>query len=433
MTQGKICAGFDIEYRVPFPTPEATNKSTLILPVGSKRYLLDGLEKTLMLGRVNEDGTPDMNFASKGFNSHDIAEFSSIYLQSAGMVPQANGKMIAGLYTSSELGLVRFMVDGEVDKTFGQAGKVFHKFDKTNTSSDASRRNTEERQQSLSASAVAAALTPATDDKFYGILGSRSGDAPLLLRCLEDGMLDAEFNDTGIVIVKHPTLKTQATAVVATEDGGALIAGTLGDRSNGMRGFFSRLKADGSLDKAFGLEGYSVFDSVSAGIPHPELYQMELVYVIRMKDGGYAACGYLTAQNPWRDFGLLIRVDSSGQPEISFNGGKPLLFELPDGAEADFLFGGIAEMADGKLVVAGGAVTRNAGYQRQVLLVRYDSQGILDDTFGEKGWIVHSPFGDAVTFLTSLQVDAEQNVLVAGDSGPDDNILFLKGFAAQLG
>lgn len=432
MGQNKQAAGFDIEYRVPFPIPEATNKNTLVLPVGGKRYLLDGLGKTIMVGRVKHDGTADLTFGLRGFSSHNISEFTDDFPRSAGLIPQPDGGVIAGLYNASELGLARFKLNGEVDMSFGQAGTVFHKVEKMSASSAGRGRNNDGRQDSVFSSAVLAALAPAKDGKFYGVLGNRLAGDFSLLRCLANGALDAEFNGTGIVSVKHPTLDTNAPAVIASADGGAVVVGTLGDLSVGMRGFFCRYKADGSLDKTFGEEGYSIFDSVSAGIPHPELSQMELAHVAIMADGGYVACGYLTARDPWRFYGMVVRIDATGRPEQSFNGGKPLLFELPDGVEVDFLEGGIAEMADGKVAVAGGAVTRNAGYQRQVLLVRYDAKGVLDPTFGEQGWRILAPFGDAVTNLRGLQVDLEQKVLVSGDSGPDNNPSSMKGFAAQL-
>jgi len=432
MGQNKQTAEFDIQYRVPFPIPEATNASTLVLPAGDKRYLLDGLGKTIMVGRVNHDGTVDLTFGMSGFNAHDISEFTDGFPRAAGLIPQSDGGVIAGLCGPSELGLARFKANGEVDMSFGQAGTVFHKLNKLGANAGGSAKNKGGLQGPVSSSAVGGALRPAKDGRFYGVLGNRfSGDFSLL-RCLADGALDAEFNSTGIVSVKHPTFATDAPAVIASEDGGAVVVGTLGDTSVGMRGFFCRYKADGSLDNTFGVQGYSIFDSVSAGIPHPELYQMEFGHVAIMADGGYVACGYLWAREPWRYYGVVVRVDSTGRAEQSFNGGKPLLFELPDGVEVDFLWGGIVEMADGKVTVAGGAVTRDTGHKRHVLLVRYDSKGVLDPTFGEQGWMKVAPFGDSITYLQSLQVDPEQKVLVSGDSGPDNNFSSMQGFAAQL-
>jgi len=430
MNQNKQVPNFPIEYRVPFPIPEATNKNTLIVPVGEKRYLLDGAEKRIMVGRVTNDGAADKTFNLKGFNSHVVSDFEDPRPTSAGLVPQPDGGVIAGLYNASELGLARFKANGDVDVSFGQAGTVFHKVDKSSASAGEADSD-EKGLQRVASPALPAALTPAKDGKFYVTLGSRfSGDFSLL-RCLADGALDSGFNGSGIVSVRHPTLATDAPAVVSAEDGGAVVAGTLGDRLVGMRGFFCRYKADGALDEQFGEKGYSIFDSEAAGIPLPELFQMELGHVAILKDGGYVACGYLTARNPWRYFGLVVRIDSSGRPEPTFNSGKPLLFELP-GVEIDFLWGGIAEMADGKLIVAGGAVTRDSGYQRHVLLARYDAKGVLDPTFAEQGWMIRAPFGDTFTYLQSLQVDSMQKILISGDSGLNDEIQSLMGFAAQL-
>lgn len=261
--------------------------------------------------------------------------------------------------------------------------------------------------------------------------GRRGGQTFTLLRCQENGQLDTTFNGSGKVTVKHPNFVTEAMAVVAAPDGGAVVAGKLG-AGRGTHVFFSRLNVDGSTDKRFGEEGYAIFDAESVGIPAGRLFQIELTSIIRLADGGYAASGDVLANSPTESYGLLIRLDSRGRLVPTFNEGKPLLFKHPEDHEVSFVFGGLAEQKDGKLVVAGGLSVRTEGYKRSILVVRYTTEGNLDPSWAAKGWETYEPLGYTVCYAQSVVLDENQKVLISGDGGLNDNIGSFTGFVMQL-
>ncbi|MGE8044721.1 hypothetical protein ACQKO6_11010 [Pseudomonas monteilii] len=429
----KAAGAIEFEYNVPFPEPTAKNHTTQVSPWLQKRYLVDGDGKTLLIGRVNPQGNPDSDFAPDGFVNASLDELPVDSLnppQVSGLIVNANGQVIGGLQSPTGLGLARFTENGELDTAFGVQGTIIHPI--AVEPSTASTTLSDNGSINASGGPAFVSLTEAAGDgrKFYAMAGRRFDDRFTLLRCQENGQLDTTFNNSGKVRVKHPDFETDAMAVVAAPDGGAIVAGTLG-RGRSMRVFFSRFNADGTVDRQFGEAGYAIFDAESAGIPAARLFQMELTSIVRLADNGYAASGYLSAHSPGENYGLLIRIDDRGRLALAFNKGKPLLFRHPDG-EASFLLGGITEQKDGKLVVAGGVSIRTGGYKHPVLVVRYTSEGELDLSWAPTGWNTYEPCGYTVCYVQSVVLDENQKILISGDGGMSDNAGDLRGFVMQL-
>lgn len=421
------------EYRVPFLASELGDHNTVIVPFDDKRYIADSTENSILVARVDDSGAADFDFDERGFVSIDMPELSKPVTSSitASIVPQTDGGVIGSVSDSDVgFGLVRLRENGELDSSFGHDGKIVHLLE--GSPQLPGRHDEELGAKGRTGAGPHAGVVCAENKTIDAMLGSRFGNNAVLLRCLETGNLDLGFNETGQVAIKYPDTPTHAWAVAAAPDGGAVVAGSAGRVSSEAKAFLARYNVDGSLNTTFGEGGFALFDAASAGIPAEELSQLEMGHVILMADGGYAACGYLDAKNPWRHFGMVIRVDSSGRPLSSFNEGKPLLFELPDSAEVDFLWGGLVEQSDGKLVVAGGVVRRDPAHQRHALVVRFLANGQQDQTFHNEGVLVYQPFGDLFCYLGNVALDHEQNLIIAGDSGPSNNSSSMKGFGAQF-
>lgn len=430
-----IKSNIEYEYKVPFWEPELKQHHTLVVPWGDKRYVIDSDDKVLLVGRVDIQGNADTGFNTTGFSSAYLDKLERDVENpplAAGLIVQSDGGVIGGLQTPLGLGLVRFTESGALDTNFGTDGTLVHPIALQPAPAQASA--SDDRLIHTEGLAVAALTTMAVGKEgvFYAMAGRRFGNRFTLLRCLPNGQLDTTFNKSGKVSVQHPDFPTDALAVVAAPDGGAVVAGTLGNGIGSMRGFFSRFNVDGSVDMQFGKGGYAIFDSNSTGIPAERLYQMELTSMTRLADGGYAASGYIVARAPWQYYGLLIRIDALGEPVDSFNAGKPVLFEHPGGGEASFLFGGVAEQKDGKLVVAGGLAIRSTDYENHMLVVRYMPDGTLDARWGENGWATYQPLGYSVNYLQCAVLDEEQRILISGDGGPDNFLDKMTGFVVQL-
>ena len=74
----------------------------------------------------------------------------------------------------------------------------------------------------------------------------------------------------------------------------------------------------------------------------------------------------------------------------------------------------VALQRDGKIVVAGNARTPNPGSRTAIALVRYLSDGRIDDSFGDSGFV----FGPTFLFgrAFAVAIDGEDRIVVAGDA-----------------
>jgi hypothetical protein len=88
----------------------------------------------LSVVRLNADGTPDASFAIGGRTAFDVAGF---YGRTFSVLAQSDGKVLAGgLITpdgpsglSDRLAVARFLTDGRIDTSFGDAGVASVDFD----------------------------------------------------------------------------------------------------------------------------------------------------------------------------------------------------------------------------------------------------------------------------------------------------------------
>jgi uncharacterized delta-60 repeat protein len=92
-------------------------------------------------------------------------------------------------------------------------------------------------------------------------------------------------------------------------------------------------------------------------------------------------------------------------------GGKVItdLFSGPDEAMA------VVIQSDGKIVVAGGP-SSTSGFFDDFLLVRYNPDGSLDDSFGAGG-IVLTDFGGDADFVRAIAIQADGKIVAAGATG----------------
>src|ERR1051325_637704 len=277
---------------------------------------------------------------------------------------------------------------GDLDTTFGTGGRVFVDF-------------------SLESTANAVALQP--DGKII-VAGDEGKDVRFnydettnfaLARLNTDGSLDTTFGTGGRGFVVFPREST-ANAVALQPDGKIIVAGDEGkdvrfnyDETTNFA--LARLNTDGSLDTTFGTGG-----RVSTDISFSD----RAFDVALQSDGKIVAAGLA---NDYSGGGktefALARYNADGSLDTSFGtGGKVRTgFGFHSGAM------GLVIQADQKLVAAG-YISDSAG-SNAVALVRYNTDGSLDTSFGTGGVVRSSTVGD-VAYAIALQAD--QKIVVAG-------------------
>src|SRR6266581_1887266 len=108
----------------------------------------------------------------------------------------------------------------------------------------------------------------------------------------------------------------------------------------------------------------------------------------------------------------LLRYNADGTPDITnLVGGTGLVTSDVNPSQDDVAFAVVRQPADGKIIAVGTSFTTPAS----VVVIRYNTDGTRDSTFGSNGITVTSlPSTDATAFAATLQADGK--LLVAGRS-----------------
>jgi uncharacterized delta-60 repeat protein len=143
------------------------------------------------------------------------------------------------------------------------------------------------------------------------------------------------------------------------------------------RHYFAKFNSDGTPDTTYGTNG-----QIQVTVPYSAPLDGEISAAVRQSDGKIVLAGNDNFQR-----GIVVRYNENGTLDTGFASGgvhRPdIALGLADGIES------MVVQPDGKILVAGVARTTSCCTPRMFLL-RYLSNGSLDDTFGNGvGFIVH--------------------------------------------
>ena len=186
------------------------------------------------LVRYLADGTLDITFGDGGKVSTDFGADSCDYAQGAAL--QGDDKLLMVGYapgtSGDDFALVRYLVNGSLDTTFGNGGKVSTPF----TSGRDSGRS----------------IVVQSDGKIV-VAGDSGGDFAVV-RYFSDGSLDTGFGTMGKVTTKIGNYDDLPQSVVVQSDGKIVVAGYSGNGSN-YDFSLARYNTNGTLDASFGTGG----------------------------------------------------------------------------------------------------------------------------------------------------------------------------------
>ncbi len=207
-----------------------------------------------------------------------------------------------------------------------------------------------------------------------------------LVRYLSNGLLDPSFGANGRVITnfnEYPAYNISLRDVTILPNGKIVAIGSGQLSYNNIQGIYLtyfvvvRYNTDGSLDTTFNntgkfLGGIDLSSPASAVIAQPD---NKFIVV------GYGGGTYKGPPTPYKI--LLYRFSDSGLDSSFGNGGK-VVTQFQDGNAYGY---SIAIQPNGKIVVGG------YSYSASVFglsLTRYESNGNLDSSFGDNGFVVFS-------------------------------------------
>jgi uncharacterized delta-60 repeat protein len=242
---------------------------------------------------------------------------------------------------------------------------------------------------------------------------------PLQVEILEDrvvpslsaGDFDPDFGDGGLVTTTFPGLGVSASQgdLAVLPDGNMVLVG----RASGVDAegvlvedfAITRYRPDGTRDNDFGVEGRVTtdfgqsIDRATAVASYPDNR-----IVVAGETGSFAD----------RDFAL-ARYQANGLPDPTFHGDGLVTTDI-GGFSVDTVKD-VAVQSNGKIVVVGSAGDGTSFGNDDFVIARYNTDGSLDDTFGNSGGVITGDFGLPSSEAASVVIDGEGRIVVAGRTG----------------
>ena len=218
---------------------------------------------------------------------------------------------------------------------------------------------------------------------------------------------DPTFGTNGVVTTSISAY-SEAYAVVQQADGKIVAGGQVADEvtfSARTDALLVRYGPDGTLDATFGTGGIVRTDVVPAG-PGSRFEE-----VLQQPGGRLVGVGTVSAYSTTGGDIALVRYEADGSVDPSFGSGGIVVTDVAGRADRAVA---AAIQTDGRIVVAGS--TRAGVSDSDFLVLRYDSDGAPDPTFGTGGVVQLDLAGQYEQAFDVLLVPGGRIVLV-GSSG----------------
>ena len=317
-----------------------------------------------------QPGSLDNTF---GISGKTIISLDTFTDQFNALAIQSDQKILfAGItlngYTKSNFALLRCKTNGSLDSTFGVEGKVSTFIEK---------------------GSQANSVAVQSDGKI--LVGGNSSWFINLARYHSNGNIDSSFGTKGIVITDVSDYYGEKCQSMAIQSDGKILIGGYGQHKTNDKPYFilARYNSDGTLDNSFGTGGIVIG---IAGKGHSMALQ---------SDGKILLGGALDYKFK------LARYNIDGTLDISFGTGGEVITTVGSSAEANAL----SIQSDGKILLGG------YGYPSGIIsgfaLVRYNSDGSLDNSFGKDG-IVITTIGSFSAISNAMKIQTNGKIVLAG-------------------
>lgn len=213
-----------------------------------------------------------------------------------------------------------------------------------------------------------------------------------------DGSPDDTFSVDGKIVTNITPWVDSASDVAIQTDGKIVVAG----RAGGAGGRFAvvRYETDGALDTSYAGDGILV-TNLTPGDDFASAVALQ-------SDGKIVAAGVVEMSRLNSRFAV-VRYNVDGTLDETFSVDGKVATNLT--AESDFALGLVIQ-ADGKIVAAG----RAGGSGGRFALVRYETNGARDLTFGSLGKVLTN-FSHGNDFATDVTVQPDTKIVAAGTGG----------------
>ncbi len=314
---------------------------------------------------------------------------------------QSDGKILVLGYshngTNDDLLLVRYTPDGKLDPTFNRYGFVTYNGGQG-----------DDRGLGLALQ---------TDGKIIAVGQYYNGTDRdmLVLRYLDDGTPDPGFADQGVFVYPGTVPGTNLAFGVALQKDGKILV--TGESSNGSNQdlILLRLTPTGILDGTFGAGGVVTYPGSGGGLDRGFAVTVQ-------DDEKIVVAGAVTIQT--QDDLLALRYKPDGTPDTDFATQGVFLYSGA-GDRSDYGYG-VSVQPDGKIVVIG--VSTDPSDIPRLIVLRLTAQGTLDLTFGTQGVMTFPAKGTAQASGYGMAFQRDGKILVVGSQvdGSGEDVLVLR-------
>ena len=326
-------------------------------------------------------GDLDMSFGGNGIVTTAISDWRD---EARSVAIQSDGKILVAGESDGDFALVRYDTNGSLDTSFDGDGIVTTPI---GIGGD-----------------YAYSVAIQSDAKIVAVGYSYNGSNYdfALVRYDTNGSLDTSFDGDGIVTTPIGSSDDRAQSVDIQSNGKIIAAGY---SYNGSDNDFALVRYDtnGSRDTSFGTDGIV---TTALGSGYDYAYGVAI-----QSDGKIIVAG--SSWNGSRHHFALVRYDTSGNPDTSFGTDGIVTTEIGNGSGAK----SVTIQSNGRIVVAGESDTFN--HYRVFTLVRYDTSGNPDTSFGADGIVTTSI--RHTDRAQSIAIQNDGKIVAAGYSNNDND------------
>lgn len=221
-----------------------------------------------------------------------------------------------------------------------------------------------------------------------------------IARYNSNGSIDSSFNLVGFDVVDLGFNTDVAYGAAIQSDGKIVVSGSASNVSN-TDFVILRYNTDGSLDNSFDTDGIVI---TAFDVSYETAYDVAI-----QSDGKIVAAGSAFIDTAYNF--AVARYNMDGSLDASFGSGGMVTTLLTNGGEAKAM----VIQSDGKIVLGGSSLQPDFSYTFGV--VRYNTNGSLDNTFDTDGKVITSvsPNND---FGQALALQADGKIIMAGKATP---------------
>lgn len=335
-------------------------------------------------------GDLDISFSLDGMVTTNIISDGNGVASAVAIQPDGKIVVAGDTYDGivAKVAVVRYNSDGSLDTSFNTSGKTTAYIGM--------------------GSAYISAVVIQPDGKILvaGYTRIDFGDAEfVLVRYHPNGALDSTFGIGGKVVTDIGGREDRLAKIAVQSDGKILAVGMtdVGPNANAASNgdiALLRYNANGILDATFDTDGISI---TPIGSGYESANDLAL-----QSDGKIVVAGETENDTNKTDF-FTARFNTNGSMDTIYGTNGKTVTDFAaneDGANS------LVIQSDGKIVAGGySADTTNINFA----LVRYNTNGIVDNTFGNAGKVV-TPAGTTVSYVNDITINNSGMIFVAGDS-----------------